>query len=237
MSEKDGRIFISYSTQDSSTAEEIVEALKRINLSPWIDREQIEPGESFIQRMNEGLGAASYVVVLLSGASLKSRHVSREWMSTLARENTVLIPMKIAPCEIPILLKDILHIDLTTDRKQGLERLIDFFKKELTPGASGSITRSGEPSAALLEGVSRRDIRLVCMNCLDDIQFKSFLHDADIPEGRISGSSLHERILNLLHIVGTDGILKEFLDWLVIERGRCIANQLKIVRSQPRWQI
>ena len=238
-----GQIFISYSQQDSAVADEIATALQDIGLTPWLDREQIQPGQSFIQRINEGLQAASYLLLLASPASLASRSVAREWMSTLARNGTVVIPVKIAPCDLPPLLSDLLAIDLTAGRQRGLSRLIEFFRKELSPAVlPGSTvdegTRDVPPDfVPLLEGATRREIRLVAMGCLDEVRFKSFLHDAALAEGRIGGNSLHERIVNLLHVIGSEGLLRHFTDWLVLECERCVAHQLNVLSGQRRWEI
>ena len=121
------KIFISYSHQDIVIADLIVKTLEEVGLSPWIDRTEIQPGDSFVERINQGLAKASYAILLLSQTSTASRWVSREWMSTLADDQTVLLPIVIEDCEIPPLLRDIIYIDLRSNIDAGLSRLRFFF--------------------------------------------------------------------------------------------------------------
>jgi hypothetical protein len=230
------KIFISYAHEDAAVADLVVAALAAINLAPWIDRTQINPGDSFIEKMNQGLTKASYLLLLLSRASVASRWVSREWMAALATAETVILPLLVEDCEIPPLLRDIVYIDLR-QKETGLARLRSFFEKErAATAATSEISRSGVQGLDL-RAVSRRTLRLLALRCMTEANLQAFLFDADLEPGMLQGTSLHERITSLLLRVANDGVLERFADWLALEPTcvRCVSTQLTKIRNEDAW--
>lgn len=233
-----GRIFISYAHEDAGVAGRIVEALRLAGLEPWIDQSEIRLGDSFVEKMNAGVGEASYVVFLASNASAQSRWVRREWMSALAREGTVLLPLQLERGAIPPLLKDLVHIDFTSGVDAGIQSLLEFFQRESRPATvETAVYRSAAAERVSLRGCSRRELRLVAQGCVDDAAFQAFLFDSGIEPGRVVGHSMHERLVSLLHLAASEGGLEEFSDWLGRERPKCVELQLAKVRSEPSWRL
>ncbi|MFY4727582.1 toll/interleukin-1 receptor domain-containing protein [Nitrospira sp. BLG_2] len=222
------RIFISYAQKDTLTADAIVEALQGLKLTPWIDRKEIKPGDSFVEKMNEGLSQAAYVIVLISAAALASRWVSREWMSSVAAKEKVVIPVLLEECVLPPLLRDILYVDLRTDRASGLARLRSLFENEGMP-VSNAPEKLRAPEAAELLTTSRQTLRRIALRCMGEDAYKSLLFDLHIDPGQIPGNSLHERIINLLFWVGNSGELEYVATWLPSEPTcrRCVANEIR----------
>ena len=236
MPRSDPAIFISYASADAAAADSIVKALGEIGLSAWIDRSEIKAGDSFIEKMNQGLTGASYLLLLLSKASVASPWVSREWMSALAKRETVILPVLLEECDIPALLSDIVYVDLRRDRADGLARLRAFFLRERAPAAPALLTRSAAEGLSL-RSVSRRALRLLALRCMSDADLQAFLFDADIEAGILQGNSLHERITSLLVRVANDGVLERFAAWLEVEPScaRCVANQMKTLNQKDSW--
>jgi TIR domain len=226
------KVFISYSRQDEQVADRIVSNLDGLGLDVWVDRREIQPGDSFLNKMNQGLGSANYILVLFSNASLQSQWVEREWMSGLANHGTTLIPIRLESEAIPPLLKDIVYIDFVQDQQKGLESLKSFFQREfsLVPLSPQDVSRR-DSIPLLLQEATRRELRLVAQRCVSEDNFMSFLFDEDIDPSAIGGNSLNERLVNLLHFTNTEGILKDFAVWLNRERKRCVENQLKLIRQ------
>lgn len=233
------RVFISYAREDFDIAERIVKTLNEIGLVPWIDTTEIRPGDSFIEKMNEGLTKASYVLLLLSQASLSSKWVSREWMATLAEDSSVLLPLLVEDCNVPSLLKDIVYLDLRHDLEKGLEQLISFFKGETDPALPYRAVKGSSAKPKGLQGVSRRHLRLLALRCLTETNLNSFLFDAQMGAGALKGNSLHEKITYLLVDLANQGILAEFADWFNLEPtcGRCIAAGLKELTDETPWSL
>ena len=110
-------IFISYNHNDEEIVDRIVKRLDiefgRKNI--FYDKWSIQPGDSIIGKMNEGIEKADVFFYFLSSNSLKSKMVSREWQSALMQsinDRLKFIPIRIEDCQIPSIMKDILFIDL-----------------------------------------------------------------------------------------------------------------------------
>ena len=230
------RIFISYAHADAEAADIISTTLADIGLTPWIDRTAIHPGDSFIERMNQGLGQASYVLLLMSRASMNSRWVSREWMAALAAAETVLLPILLEDCDIPPILRDIVYIDFRSERERGLTRLRTFFERERAPAIPSEIARSKAPGVTL-RSASRRTLRLVALRCMEESHLEGFFFDVGLDSGMLRGNTRHERITSLLVRVATDGLLEQFADWLALEPScqRCVTRELTNLRQEDVW--
>jgi len=231
------RVFISYSWVDREVADDISRALSGLPLDLWIDHKRVAPGDSFVSALNDALEDATYVIVLLSHSALKSQWVSREWMAAMASKSIIVLPVRVDSCDLPALLRDILHVDLSSDRAAGLAQLTEFFRRELAVPSAGSseeeARRSDTSEAHPLRHASRRTLRLVAQHCMRESHLKSFLFDEDRDPGELCGSSLNERIADLLIRVANDGELVRFADWLESEAAlrRCVANGLQRFRS------
>jgi TIR domain len=226
-----GKIFISYSSADSAVAKEIWTDLEGAGLKTWLDKREIRPGDSFLEKMNTGLGEASYLLLLCSRESASSHWVRREWMSALAGRGTVVIPILLDDSEVPPLLKDIVHIDLRPDRKAGIQQIVQFFQaeqEEINPFAVRSIEFS-------LKKASRRQLRLVATRCLDDAGLRSFCFDASLDPGSLGGASVHEKLVSLLHVTALEGLLPQFAQWLESEKKRCVQQQVRELQTESSW--
>lgn len=234
-------IFISYSHVDTVIADRVSRALEKAGLNCWIDKQEFGPGHSFISEMNRGIGDADYVLLLLSSASVKSRWVSREWMSSLA-QGTVVIPVLLSETvAIPPILSDIINFRLAPNIDQGLDKITSFFAKELCVPKPVHQARKGRrwadentlPDAPQRQKPlwerSPRTIRLVAMACIDTIKFKGILFDLDINENDVEGSSLNERILWLLHKTRREHALVNFARCVYRDCKECVAQVVDIV--------
>lgn len=232
--DKKGHIFISYSHSDSKAADQIVAALDGAGLRVWLDRREISPGQSFVGAMNQGLADASYLLFLASPTSVASHWVETEWTSALAKRDIVVVPVKVAPCEMPPLMRSLVYIDMSKDAQHGINELLTFLRKEQGQAFTATTSRG---TALLLKSASRREIRLVASHCMDEEAFLSFLLDADMSPNSIPGSSLNERMVHLLHRMNKDGLIEHFAEWLEQERRRCVKVQLEKVRGEMQWNM
>jgi hypothetical protein len=91
-------IFLSYSSNERSTAEKVERVLSK-SWSVWWDP-KIPPGRRYDDVIREALAEARCVVVLWSKAAVKSDHVCDE--ADLARTQGKLIPVKIEETELPV---------------------------------------------------------------------------------------------------------------------------------------
>ncbi|HEU4882349.1 MAG TPA: toll/interleukin-1 receptor domain-containing protein [Longimicrobium sp.] len=59
-------LFISYASEDRPVVREYVDAFAERGLRVWIDQQEIEPSDSIVARINEGIGGSQYAVVFHS---------------------------------------------------------------------------------------------------------------------------------------------------------------------------
>ncbi len=124
-------VFVSHRKVDATHAERLAQELRAAGHQVWFEDWEISPCDSIVQKVNQGLTGASYVVLCLSSAG-DSAWVGREWMSTLARQLAGK-PVKILPAlltggTLPAILADIAYADLMTDWNRGVAALLRVIK-------------------------------------------------------------------------------------------------------------
>jgi TIR domain. len=121
-------VFISHRGSDINAAEKLAQDLRQDGHHVWIDVWNIHLGDSVIQKINEGLQSATYVVVCYSAYGIESPWMSREWMATLARQleghHVRILPVFLSGGDIPAILSDIRYADLTKNWQKGLDELL-----------------------------------------------------------------------------------------------------------------
>lgn len=124
------KIFISYNHNDKVLIDTIARRLElefgRNNI--FYDAWSIQPGDSIIGKMNEGLGDFKTFFFFVSPNSLQSKMVSLEWQTALNRavnEQLKFVAVRIADCPIPAILTDKAYIDLYGE---GLDDAIEKMK-------------------------------------------------------------------------------------------------------------
>lgn len=120
MSEK---MFISYNHEDSDLVDSIARRIEiefgRKNI--FYDKWSIQPGDSIIGKMNDGLTTFTVFFFFVSKNSLQSKMVTLEWQTALNRavnNDLKFVAIKLDDCKMPTILIDKLYIDLYNE---GLE--------------------------------------------------------------------------------------------------------------------
>ncbi|MGN1225418.1 MAG: toll/interleukin-1 receptor domain-containing protein [Ruminococcus sp.] len=132
------KIFISYNHNDKLLIDTIARRLEfefgRNNI--FYDAWSMQPGDSIIGKMNEGLEEFKIFFFFISPNSLKSNMVSLEWQTALNRcvnDNLKFVGVKIANCDIPAILSDKLYIDLYGEGlDDAVEKMKSIIKSEST---------------------------------------------------------------------------------------------------------
>jgi TIR domain len=121
-------IFISHRRNDAVLAERLAAEIRDRGHHVWLDDWEIGIGDSIVERMQQGLEGASYLVLCYSASGVTAPWISREWLSTLARQlngaNVKLLPANLAGGGPPAILADISYADLVTDWRNGVEQLL-----------------------------------------------------------------------------------------------------------------
>ncbi len=123
-------VLVSYSSKDKEFVRKLASDLASYGLKLWIDEAEIKAGESLVAKISEGLEQSDVILIVLSKDSINSTWVQQEVRTALARDvtgaNRVLIPVKIDDVEIPLFLRHILYVDLSTPEnyQQGVRSII-----------------------------------------------------------------------------------------------------------------
>lgn len=125
-------LFISHRKNDDLEAKRLANELRSANHQVWLDEWNIMLGDSIIERMNEGLEGATYVIVCYSSSGVTSPWMSREWMSALTRQlngcNIKILPVLLTGGSPPAILADLKYADLVKDWNKGVSELLRAIK-------------------------------------------------------------------------------------------------------------
>lgn len=121
-------IFISHSHQDKTFVDNLAKMLVMAKHHVWVDRWELKLGDSLTSKIQESLTTSSAILVILSKSSVESEWCKRELNAGLIREleekNTIVMPVVIDDCKIPLFLKDKLYANFNKDPDEAFH-LID----------------------------------------------------------------------------------------------------------------
>lgn len=110
------KVFLSHSSPDKALARRLARDLQSSQVEVWLDQWQIGVGESFEQRIAQGLADTDFVIVLLTRHAVASEWVNREWREVVEREagtrRIAVLPVRAEPCELPDFLAQRSHADI-----------------------------------------------------------------------------------------------------------------------------
>lgn len=127
---KSPRVFISYSRQDLRFARCIACAIKEAGGNPWLDLEQIKPGQQWPDETLNQLRDSDHVILILSQQSVHGRgFVRKEFLEAIEeagrRKSDFIFTFKTDDCEIPVPLQ---HIHCVSNRNKGINQIIAAMK-------------------------------------------------------------------------------------------------------------
>jgi hypothetical protein len=95
--------------------------------SPWLDEWQIKVGDCIVSSIQDGLKSSDYIIVVLSPAAVASGWVEREWKdaywSEVSAGRTIVLPVLLSDCEVPILIRNKKYADFRRKYELGLATL------------------------------------------------------------------------------------------------------------------
>lgn len=125
------RVFIAYAQEDWKCAEKIAEQLRGWNCDPWLDKQQLMPGQDWHKAIADAISVSDHFVALFSRKSVVKRgQFQREVRMGLAASCTsplglnFFLPVRLDDCRVPHQIQDqIQYVDLFPDWDAGLRRL------------------------------------------------------------------------------------------------------------------
>lgn len=154
------KVFICYAREDQEIARRLYADLKNAGVGPWMDCEDLSPGQKWRMAINQVLKDSSFVIALLSSRSLsKQGFVQKELKKALDLLDHVpdseifLIPVRLEDCEPQDEKLQELHwVDLLPDYELGLQRILRVLipeerDKPVNPPVSFSTPETSTPTS------------------------------------------------------------------------------------------
>jgi tetratricopeptide (TPR) repeat protein len=131
-------IFISYAREDAKEARKLYDDLKNAGLNPWLDKENILPGEEWASVIKGAIEQSRFFIPLFSSYSVSKRgYIQEEFRYALdyARRfppgDVFIIPVKLDECEIPYEdLRKIHHQELFPDWNEGFNKILKSIQRD-----------------------------------------------------------------------------------------------------------
>jgi hypothetical protein len=95
------RVFLSYSTQDNSMADTLVDELEKRGITVWRDSSAIHGGSEWEEVIMTGISQSRAVILLLTEHSMRSQWVKKELSFATAEEHLPLIPLEVQIVDPP----------------------------------------------------------------------------------------------------------------------------------------
>lgn len=120
-------VFISYSSKDKNFVERLSKKLVENRVGVWLDKWEMKPGDSLIDKIQNGLEDSSFLLVVLSNHYVQSEWCRKEQNSGLIKEinskKVVVIPILLEDCPIPIFLQEKVYADFRGNFDDGFTEL------------------------------------------------------------------------------------------------------------------
>lgn len=133
--EKDFQIFLCHASSDKENVRRIYKWLKTEGFNPWLDEEDLRPGQDWDFEIRKAVKKSAIVLVCLSASSVgKTGYVQREIKLALDTadeqpEGTIfIIPGRLEDCELPERLKKYHRSDLF--KESDCRKLVETLKTE-----------------------------------------------------------------------------------------------------------
>lgn len=162
-------IFISYSHKDKNRVKDIINALVTSGHKVWYDTLNIQPGDNFITKINEGIMNADVLLIILSNNSVNSGWVRKEYsamaLKDISEEHKRIIPVLIDDVSVPSYLSNYIYLDLSVQFNINLNRLIqqlDEFGKETNKNYVKKLYEYDNAIKELSKALKNGNLTLVC---------------------------------------------------------------------------
>jgi formylglycine-generating enzyme required for sulfatase activity len=146
------QIFLCHASEDKTKVREVYQRLLAIEgLKPWLDEEDILPGQVWEDEIPRALKASDFILIFLSQNSVAKRgYVQREMRLALdalqeVSEGTIhTIPVRLDDCDVPEQFQRYQYANLFDER--GFERIVQAIRFELSQRQPPEPETTAEPT-------------------------------------------------------------------------------------------
>ena len=122
------KIFIAHASENKAFAERLAKDLLSRGYLVWFDKWEVKVGDSIVDKINEGIDTASFMIVVLSKHSVNKQWVKEEmnagFIKGLNEKSVYLLPVLLEKCDVPSLLADKKYANFSSNYDDGLAELL-----------------------------------------------------------------------------------------------------------------
>ncbi len=154
------KVYLAHASEDKALVRPIAEYLIANGIDVWFDEWEIEPGDSLRQKMEEGLGAMTHFVVVLTPTSITKSWVAKEIDVGMVRQvggDSRLVPLIVGldPKELSPFFQAMFFLKIDPANDVDLKGLVDRLHGVSRKPALGAAPKYVLPAPAGLSGWSQ----------------------------------------------------------------------------------
>jgi hypothetical protein len=159
------KVYLAHASEDKARVRPIAEYLMANGVEVWFDEWEIEPGDSLRQKMEEGLGAMTHFLAVLTETSITKPWVNREIDVGLVQQvggksRFVPLVVDLEASRLPPFIQAMLFLRIDPESEPDLKGLVDRLHGVSRKPALGAAPRYVQQAPAGLEGWSPAAIAL-----------------------------------------------------------------------------
>jgi hypothetical protein len=182
------------------------------NIHVWIDKWELQAGDSILEKIQSAIVDASVLLVMISKASVESEWCKKELNAGLVREleekRVVVIPVVLDNCEIPLFLREKYYVDFRKDFEQQFKILQDSLLRHTDISLNRVQNEKYKIDWAIDHGIKDNHLFI----CVDSVSFAVDQEYSVLCTINISGN---EKATNLYHIAESKNDVFGFIDEVV----------------------
>jgi hypothetical protein len=132
------QVFVAYAFEDEAPAKLLHAALKEQGFNPWLDKENLMPGQNWPRAIERAIDTSDFFVACLSRRSLFKRghfqcelRYALELARSLPLDDIFVLPARLDDCVLPRSLSQSTHIvDLFPNWERGLRKIVRTIDRE-----------------------------------------------------------------------------------------------------------
>jgi len=136
------RVFVAYVLEDLATARRICAELRRHGCAPWLDRDELLPGQNWPRAIKQAIQNADAFLACFSTRAIGKKgqfqaelRLALECARRVPLDSTFLIPARLDDCAVPAAVAEHLqYVDLFPVWDQGIKRLVRSIRRAARQG-------------------------------------------------------------------------------------------------------
>lgn len=132
------KVFIGYASEDLLHARHLSRQLRAAGLRPWLDQEQLLPGQNWPRAIEHAIQTADFAIQCFSSHSVARRgyfhkelRIVLECASRVPFEQVYLLPVRLGECTLPErVASQYQYLDLFPDWNTSVAALIEVIQKQ-----------------------------------------------------------------------------------------------------------